>query len=113
MRVRGVSVNRPRPAVTRTGSGTICGFGAIAAVVAGGVAAEGGWLDGAGRAAPVAQAEAVSRHASPAAAATAAGARDSRGYHRSCRAVARRTGTLVINANLPALGAARVRSVKA
>jgi hypothetical protein len=104
MRVRGVSVNRPRPAVTRTGSGTIFGFGAIAAVVAGGAVAAGGRLDGAGRGAPVAQAETVSRHASAAATATAADrARDSRGYRRPGRAVARRTGTLVINANLPAL----------
>jgi hypothetical protein len=52
----------------------------------------------------VAQAEAASRNASPAAeAAAAAGARDSRGYRQPCRAVARRTGTLVTDANLPAL----------
>jgi len=86
----------------RTGSGTICGFGAIAAVVAGGVGAGGAWWAGVGRPPPVAQAEAVSRHASPAATA-AAGARDSRGYRQPGRAVARRTGTLVIDANLPAL----------
>jgi hypothetical protein len=95
-------VNRPRPAVMRTGSGTICGFGAIAAVVAEGVAAGGGWCAGVGRPPPVAQAVAVSRHASPAAAA-AGGARNSRGCRQPCRAVARRTGTLVIDANLPAL----------